>query len=98
MSVFLQAALSYARRGWYVFPCHARSKVPATAHGFKDATRDEAQIAEWWAEDPAFNVAIATGELGGMLPEALAPRWYSIGCAVYDVYIGALCYLPVLRR
>lgn len=34
----------------------------------------------------------------GMLPEALAPRWYSIGCAVYDVYIGALCYLPVLRR
>jgi hypothetical protein len=34
----------------------------------------------------------------GGLPEALAPRWYSIGCAVYDVYIGALCYLPVLRR
>jgi hypothetical protein len=34
----------------------------------------------------------------GLLPEALAPRWYSIGCAVYDVWIGALCYLPVLRR
>jgi hypothetical protein len=34
----------------------------------------------------------------GILPDALAPRWYSIGCAVYDVYIGALCYLPVLRR
>jgi hypothetical protein len=34
----------------------------------------------------------------GVLPESLAPRWYSIGCAVYDVYIGALCYLPVLRR
>jgi hypothetical protein len=34
----------------------------------------------------------------GLLPEALAPRWYLIGCAVYDVYIGALCYLPVLRR
>jgi putative nucleotidyltransferase with HDIG domain len=34
----------------------------------------------------------------GLLPDALAPRWYSIGCAVYDVYIGALCYLPVLRR
>jgi len=33
----------------------------------------------------------------GLLPEALAPRWYSIGCAVYDVYIGALCYLPVLK-
>jgi hypothetical protein len=34
----------------------------------------------------------------GILPEGLAPRWYAIGCAVYDVYIGALCYLPVLRR
>lgn len=34
----------------------------------------------------------------GLLPEALAPRWYAIGCAVFDVYIGALCYLPVLRR
>ena len=34
----------------------------------------------------------------GLLPTGLAPRWYSIGCAVYDVYIGALCYLPVLRR
>src|SRR6185436_2832642 len=34
----------------------------------------------------------------GLLPEALAPRWYAVGCAVYDVYIGAICYLPVLRR
>lgn len=34
----------------------------------------------------------------GLLPEALAPRWYTIGCAVFDVYIAALCYLPVLRR
>ena len=34
----------------------------------------------------------------GLLPEGRAPRWYSISCAVYDVYIGAICYLPVLRR
>jgi hypothetical protein len=34
----------------------------------------------------------------GLLPGGIAPRWYSIGCAVYDVYIGALCYLPMLRR
>ncbi len=34
----------------------------------------------------------------GLLPEALAPRWYAISCAVYDVLIGAVCYLPVLRR
>ena len=35
---------------------------------------------------------------GWLLPDGVAPRWYSIGCAVYDVYIGALCYFPMLRR
>jgi hypothetical protein len=34
----------------------------------------------------------------GLLPDSLAPRWYSIGGAIYDAYIGALCYLPILRR
>jgi len=34
----------------------------------------------------------------GLLPAGIAPRWYSIGCAVLDVYIGALCYFPILRR
>jgi hypothetical protein len=34
----------------------------------------------------------------GVLPDGIAPRWYLIGCAIYDVYIGALCYFPILRR
>jgi hypothetical protein len=34
----------------------------------------------------------------GWLPQAIAPRWYLVGCATYDVVIGALCYLPILRR
>ena len=34
----------------------------------------------------------------GVLPEDIAPRWYTIGCATYNVIIGALCYLPILRR
>jgi hypothetical protein len=34
----------------------------------------------------------------GLLADGLAPRWYAIGCAVYDVFIAAVCYLPVLRR
>lgn len=34
----------------------------------------------------------------GLLSDGLAPRWYAIGCAVYDVFVGAVCYLPVLRR
>lgn len=34
----------------------------------------------------------------GLLPDGAVPRWYGIGCAVFDVYIGALCYVPILRR
>jgi hypothetical protein len=34
----------------------------------------------------------------GGLADGIAPGWYLIGCAVYDVYIGALCYFPILRR
>ena len=34
----------------------------------------------------------------GLLADGVAPRWYAIGCAVFDVYIAALCYLPVFRR
>jgi hypothetical protein len=34
----------------------------------------------------------------GLLPEGLAPSWYAIGCAVFDLFIGALCYFPLLSR
>jgi hypothetical protein len=34
----------------------------------------------------------------GVLPDEIAPRWYIVGCAIYDLVIGAICYLPVLRR
>ncbi len=34
----------------------------------------------------------------GLLPTEVVPRWYLIGCAVYDMCIGALCYFPILRR
>ena len=34
----------------------------------------------------------------GLLPDAIAPRWYAVGCAIFDIYIGAVAYLPILRR
>lgn len=34
----------------------------------------------------------------GWLPDGIAPRWYAVGCAVYDLLIGALCYFPILKR
>ena len=46
----------------------------------------------------AAHAVIDIGHRPGLLPAGLAPRWYAIGCAVYDVFVGAVCYLPVLRR
>ena len=57
-----QAALSYANRGWHVFPLQPRSKVPATHHGVKDATTDVDQIQNWWTDNPDYNVGIACGK------------------------------------
>jgi hypothetical protein len=34
----------------------------------------------------------------GWLPSSAAPRWYLIGCASFNVCLGALCYLPMIRR
>jgi hypothetical protein len=34
----------------------------------------------------------------GFLTDGIAPQWYIVGCALVDVGLGALCYLPVLRR
>ena len=60
----LRQALAYARRGWPVFPCLPGQKIPATPHGFRDATTDEEQITGWFARHPGRNLAIATGAPG----------------------------------
>ena len=48
----LRQALAYARRGWPVFPCQPGQKIPATTHGFRDATTDEEQITAWFTRHP----------------------------------------------
>ena len=60
-SPLCNAAIAYATRGFAVFPCVPRGKVPATPHGCRDATQDLAQITTWWRESPYYNVAVATG-------------------------------------
>ena len=65
---FLDLALSYVARGWYVFPLQTRGKFPRIpkadgGQGFKDATLDPEQITSWWTKWPNANVGIACGAL-----------------------------------
>jgi putative DNA primase/helicase len=64
LSPALAAALSYAGRGWHVFPLRPRGKMPATAHGCNDATTDRATIRAWWSRNPDANIGIACGPSG----------------------------------
>lgn len=62
MADMVSAALWYAHhKKWHVFPLRPGTKLPATEHGFQDATTDEAQIRAWWATMPDANIGLATG-------------------------------------
>ncbi len=59
------AAYRAIDRGWPVFPVNG--KHPLTPHGYKDATVDPEQLAEWERQFPDANTAVATGEESGLL-------------------------------
>lgn len=55
-----EAALAYADQlGWPVFP--RAGPRPLVPHGYRDATRDAAQIARWWQRWPAALIGVPTG-------------------------------------
>ncbi|UOQ56385.1 bifunctional DNA primase/polymerase [Leucobacter allii] len=56
-----EAALTYARAGFAVFPCWPGSKDTATRHGFYDATTDLDRVGFWWRRDPDANIGLRTG-------------------------------------
>ena len=65
--MMLERALAYADLGWAVFPLMPNSKAPLTKHGFKDASKDPADIKRWWTDQPAANIGIATGVISGLV-------------------------------
>jgi hypothetical protein len=56
-----------------VFPCVPAGKIPATKHGFKDATTDPARVSTWWTRTP-YNVGIATGPAGLVVIDLDTPK------------------------
>ena len=53
-----QWALSYAVRGWHVFPVRPGAKTPLTERGQNQATTDPGTIEQWWRQCPTANVGI----------------------------------------
>jgi Bifunctional DNA primase/polymerase, N-terminal len=62
----IEAAREYARVGIPVFPCNPLDKKPLTPNGFKDASKDEAQIQSWWQKWPNAMIGAPTGPASGM--------------------------------
>ncbi len=78
----LEYALRYAEEGLAVFPtqwiedghcscgniaCTSPGKHPIFGGGFNIASKDAETIKAWWNDYPSANVAIATGEVSGVL-------------------------------
>ncbi len=63
MSDLAEAALAYARQGYYIFPLQPKGKTPLTEHGLDDATVDPMTIETWWERWPDANIAIRTGDV-----------------------------------
>jgi hypothetical protein len=66
--------------------------------GASTLVRDPRQALTVIALAFAAHAVVDVAHRPGWLSEAIAPRWYLIGCAVFNVCLGALCYVPILRR
>ena len=62
-----EAALAYARAGWYVLPVKPGSKNPGSVVGanwHEKSSRDPEQIRAWWSDNPNYGIAVHCGRSG----------------------------------
>ena len=79
--LLLNAALEYAKEGYWVFPlhtpqgrgcscgkasCSSPGKHPRIRRGFLAASSREDEIRSWWTKYPLANIGIATGSLSNL--------------------------------
>lgn len=73
------AARYYASKGIAVFPLRPGEKIPYPgSRGFKDATVNPAQVAQWWADRPQSNIGIPTGHLFDVIDVDGPPGYRSL--------------------
>jgi hypothetical protein len=68
------------------------------AVAFAALTRDPRESLTLLAVAFAGHALVDLAHGPGWLPSGVAPRWYLVGCASFNLYLGALCYLPLLKR
>lgn len=90
-----ESAVDFAGMGFAVFPCRAGSKLPATSHGFKDATTDQTATAATWAQMPDANPAAATGAVSGIVVVDVDVKAGVDGLAAIEALKAKLGPLPV---
>jgi hypothetical protein len=62
------------------------------------ATRDPRQALTMISLGFVGHALVDIAHRPGLLPPALAPRWYFVACAVFDSLVAAVCYWPAFRR
>jgi hypothetical protein len=91
MQTLHESALSYAERGFPVFPIKPLQKRPATRNGFKDASTEVPRVNEWWERNAGFNIGLSCEPMlildvdrknGG--DETFARMCSEIGANVFD--------------
>lgn len=70
----LDFALKYASRNWHVFPVQAKGKHPLTPTGFREATVDPGQIADWWHRWRTANIGVSCGATGIVVVDVDLPH------------------------
>jgi hypothetical protein len=93
----LEAALEYARRGWYVLPVKPDGttrpdgrpdKGPLTKlvpNGKTDATTDPATIRKWWRQEPNANIGVNLAASGLVAADVDS---YKLDCAWHELVQG----------
>lgn len=64
-----QAALAYAKAGWYVMPLTPGTKVPSRSIGNswdRKSSRSPRQIRKWWRENPDHGIGLHVGRSGAV--------------------------------
>ena len=72
MNPILESALTWASKGFPVFPCSPATKRPLTPNGFKEATLDPGTIEAWWLAWP--DAMIGWPVNGGLWVMDIDPR------------------------